>query len=93
MESYVTIAKRIDQAREVKQHAQSAENRFLGEKLHVQNLLGIQAEWHQDETVGAQDVSTIDAIFVTYRPQIAAILALIDEGIAAAQENSSEGNE
>lgn len=91
--SYIVIAKRIEQAKSVSQYAGGASMHFNFVTQDVDKLLAIQQEWSADETIDVQDKSTLDAIFVTYRPQIVALLAKIDAGIAAAttlEETSSE---
>lgn len=93
MASYITVAKRIEQARSVSQYAGGATMHFNFVTQDVDKLLAIQQEWSTDETIDVQDKSTLDAIFVTYRPQIVALLAKIDAGIAAAstlETNSAE---
>lgn len=82
--SYLVMAKRIQQAQTVSGAANGALGYFYGQTDHIDRLLAIQEEWNSDESVDVQDKNTLDVIFVNYRPQVAALLAKIDAGIAAA---------
>ena len=91
--SYLIMAKRIQQAQEVSNASNGSTGYFWGPTNHIEKLLAIQTEWNADEDVSVQDKNTLDALFVTYRPQVAALLAKIDAGIAAAttlETNSAE---
>lgn len=91
--SYIVIAKRIQQAQNVSNASGSSLHYFSNQAAHLDTLLAIQGEWNADSEVDAADKNTLDAIFVTLRPQVETLLAKIDAGIAAAttlETNSAE---
>ncbi len=93
MASYIIIAKRIQQAQTVNSASQSSLHYFNSQAGHIDQLLAIQEEWNGDSEVDTADKNTLDAIFVTLRPQVETLLAKIDAGIAAAttlETNSAE---
>lgn len=93
MASYIIIAKRIQQAQTVNGASQSSMHYFSGQTSSIDQLLAIQGEWNADSEVDTADKNTLDAIFVTLRPQVETLLAKIDAGIAAAttlETNSAE---
>ena len=84
MASYIVIAKRIQQAQSVNAASQGSMTYFSSQANHIDHLLAIQEEWNGDSEVDTADKNTLDAIFVTLRPQVETLLAKIDAGIAAA---------
>lgn len=81
MSSYIVQAKRIQQAQQVSSASSSSESRFQGSVAEIQSLINIQDEWIGDTEVDPQDLNTLNAIFVTYKPQVENLLAKIEEGI------------
>ena len=91
--SYLIMAKRLSQAQEVSRASTESANYFYGQNNFLDKLLATQSEWNEDNDVDSGDKNTLDAIFVTLRPQVEGLLAKIDAGIAAAttlDNNSTE---